>query len=258
MKNKCYSVVFSLALILSIFSSSGYVYANNENTDNSENEAVEKLENYDENSNDQIVEEENLDEIVEEEVLDEVIEEEVLEDVVEDQAPVLNNDSSNENSEITSTGNHEGVIWELYSDKSVIIRPNDIDGLMITRITVPEVMNADKVIIEDGVKLPSDLPSNQEGIFEDYKASEIEFRNNTDNITSMSRMFYSMKNLVAIDFGSNFNTENVTTMYRMFNGVNQLESLDLSMFDTSNLINMTNMFRDMEALVTLDVGSADI
>lgn len=76
---------------------------------------------------------------------------------------------------------------------------------------------------------------------------------NTENVTSMSRMFYGCKSLTNLDL-SGFNTENVTTMYAMFYNCNSLMSLDLSNFNTANVDDMRRMFFGCNSLTSLDLS----
>ena len=47
---------------------------------------------------------------------------------------------------------------------------------------------------------------------------------------------------------SNFNTQNVTSMFRMFEGCKSLTSLNLSNFNTQNFIDMARMFKGCKSL----------
>ena len=75
---------------------------------------------------------------------------------------------------------------------------------------------------------------------------------NTDNVTSMSSMFWLCSSLTSLDL-SNFNTENVTDMSSVFDGCEKLESLDLGNFNTGKVTNMASMFGDCKSLTSLDI-----
>jgi surface protein len=76
---------------------------------------------------------------------------------------------------------------------------------------------------------------------------------NTQYVTDMSRMFYSLQSLTTIDV-SKLNTENVTSMSEMFTDCNSLTTLDVSNFNTENVTSMSSMFGDCENLKTIYVG----
>jgi len=61
-----------------------------------------------------------------------------------------------------------------------------------------------------------------------------------------------------IDFGTRFNTENVTTMSRMFGGCTHLTSLDISGFNTSNVTNMSYMFSNCQNLENLNLSNLNL
>ena len=61
-----------------------------------------------------------------------------------------------------------------------------------------------------------------------------------------------------IDFGTRFNTENVTTMSRMFGGCTHLTSLDISGFNTSNVTDMSYMFSNCQNLENLNLSNLNL
>ena len=77
---------------------------------------------------------------------------------------------------------------------------------------------------------------------------------NTANVTDMSEMFSDCTNLTSLNVSS-FNTGIVTDMERMFRLLQHVESLDLSSFNTAAVTNMNNMFYDCNALKTILVSS---
>ena len=87
---------------------------------------------------------------------------------------------------------------------------------------------------------------------------------NTEDVTTMNRMFGGCKSLTSLDL-SGFNTENVTDMSHMFGntdwgdyGCESLTSLDLSNFSTKKVTNMTRMFHGCSKLKSLDLNSFSI
>ena len=79
---------------------------------------------------------------------------------------------------------------------------------------------------------------------------------NTQNVTNMYAMFYDCQRLKRLDVSS-FNTQNVTDMSHVFEGCYALTSLDLSSFKTQNVITMADMFSGCSALTKLDVSGFD-
>ncbi|MBQ9213339.1 MAG: BspA family leucine-rich repeat surface protein [Bacteroidales bacterium] len=76
---------------------------------------------------------------------------------------------------------------------------------------------------------------------------------NTQYVTDMSRMFYSLQSLTTIDV-SKLNTENVTSMSEMFTDCQSLTTLDVSNFNTEKVTNMSSMFGYCYNLKTIYVG----
>ena len=79
----------------------------------------------------------------------------------------------------------------------------------------------------------------------------------------MVSLFYAMASATMLDL-SGFDTENVTSMYRMFARTGSLTSLDLTSFFTSNTTSMNSMFSydddsngDPTSLTGLDLSSFD-
>ena len=77
---------------------------------------------------------------------------------------------------------------------------------------------------------------------------------NTEQVTSMTKMFYGCQSLTSLDV-SHFNTANVTSMTNMFNGCQSLTSLDVSHFNTANVDMMSYMFGLCSALTSLDLSN---
>lgn len=77
---------------------------------------------------------------------------------------------------------------------------------------------------------------------------------NTEEVTTMFRMFSICMSLIDLDLSS-FNTTNVTTMYLMFSFCESLETIDLSSFNTSNVTNMSHMFWGCKSLASIDLSS---
>ena len=77
---------------------------------------------------------------------------------------------------------------------------------------------------------------------------------NTANVTDMSSMFNSCRNLTSLDL-SKFNTTNVTNMSHMFSECTVLASLDFSKFNTENVKEMISMFYSCGNLTSLDLSN---
>ena len=77
---------------------------------------------------------------------------------------------------------------------------------------------------------------------------------NTEQVTSMTKMFYGCAALTSLDV-SHFNTANVTMMAYMFYGCQSLTSLDVSHFNTANVDMMSYMFGFCSALTSLDLSN---
>lgn len=81
---------------------------------------------------------------------------------------------------------------------------------------------------------------------------------NTENATSMERMFYYVncknRELRKVDL-SNFNTSNVTNMLSMFNGCRNLTTLDVSSFNTELVEDMSYMFQYCVNIEELDLSN---
>lgn len=118
--------------------------------------------------------------------------------------------------------------------------------------------------------------------FQNTRIKSITFTDSfdTDNLTSLSHMFYNCTSVIHIDLGANFyagnvsyfssmfrncsslktlnlkslNTENAADMRQMFEGCSSLETLDLSNFNTHNVTSMLNMFKDCASLSSLSFG----
>ncbi len=88
------------------------------------------------------------------------------------------------------------------------------------------------------------------------KLTSIEFDNfNTNNVTSMSYMFYDCSSLTSLDV-SKFDTSKVTDMSAMFYNCESLTSLNLSNFNTSKVTDMSAMFNVCSKLTTIYVSSS--
>ena len=76
---------------------------------------------------------------------------------------------------------------------------------------------------------------------------------NTENVTSMAKMFSTCDGLTSLDV-THFNTANVTSMSSMFALCKGLTSLDVTNFNTANVTNMDYMFSSCQALTTIYVS----
>ncbi len=81
---------------------------------------------------------------------------------------------------------------------------------------------------------------------------------NVSGSMSLSSLFWSFPNLVAIQNLEKLNTSAVTNMSHMFSMSPNLTSLDLSSFDTSSVTDMSSMFQNTSSLTSLDLSSFDI
>ena len=75
---------------------------------------------------------------------------------------------------------------------------------------------------------------------------------NTENVTSMAKMFSFCQELSELDV-THFNTANVTDMGLLFDNCSGLTSLDVTHFNTANVKNMSHMFFSCSGLTSLDV-----
>lgn len=78
-----------------------------------------------------------------------------------------------------------------------------------------------------------------------------------NNITNMSRMFFGLKKLKFVSFGSaeaRYKSTNVTSMVSMFNGCTALQEVNLEMIDTSSVTDMNKMFSLCSSLTELDLS----
>ncbi len=101
------------------------------------------------------------------------------------------------------------------------------------------------------------MPEDSSYYFDEFSGvTSIEGLENVDTsqVTNMSYMFTSCRNLTSLDLSS-FDTSNVTDMSFMFPSCSSLTSLDLSSFDTSNVTNMSLMFASCSSLTSLDLSS---
>ena len=83
--------------------------------------------------------------------------------------------------------------------------------------------------------------------FSEFDASEV---------TSMGYLFYNCANLKKIIFG-NINTSSLIEMTGIFYLCTSLHSIDLSHFNTSKVKNMDNLFYECTSLTSLDITNFD-
>lgn len=81
----------------------------------------------------------------------------------------------------------------------------------------------------------------------------IEAPANSSKLFSGSTASTGLGNVTEIDGLSNLNTENVTDMSKMFYSMNKIKTLDLKNFDTRKVTTMDNMFADLK-LSKLELG----
>ena len=75
---------------------------------------------------------------------------------------------------------------------------------------------------------------------------------NTDNLTSISNLFYKINKLIYISFSHLFNTEKITNMSHLFYGCSSLTSIYIINFKTQNLIDMEYMFSGCSNLESIE------
>jgi len=76
-------------------------------------------------------------------------------------------------------------------------------------------------------------------------------------LTNLDNIFYSMPNLVEIDF-SNFNSTGITSMRNSFYNCSNLKKINFgNHFDTSLVINMENIFKECTSLEYLNLSTFD-
>lgn len=105
----------------------------------------------------------------------------------------------------------------------------------------------------------ADLMGNYYNFFSVYTNVESIVMGETylNNITNMSRMFFGLKKLKFVSFGSaeaRYKSTNVTNMSSMFNGCTALQEVNLEMIDTSSVTEMNNMFSLCSSLTELDLS----
>ena len=99
---------------------------------------------------------------------------------------------------------------------------------------------------------PTSLNSFFKNLYSLETITDLEYLN-TANVTDMSSMFHSCRNLTELNL-SNFNTANVKNMRSMFDGCGNLTGLNLSNFNTTNVTNMSHMFSECTVLASLDLS----
>lgn len=93
------------------------------------------------------------------------------------------------------------------------------------------------------------------GMFEDcIKLSSFDFKNGTDKVTNMSRMFKNCTTLSSIKMGQ-LKSSMVTDLSYMFMGCTSLMHLDGSDFPTNSVTNISGMFKNCSRLRKLDLSS---
>ena len=93
-------------------------------------------------------------------------------------------------------------------------------------------------------------------LFYQYKGTSVNgliSYSDTENVTNMSNMFKSCKNLTTIP---QLDTSNVTNMSSMFTFCSNLTTIP--QLDTSNVTNMNNMFTGCLSLTTIDITHMNI
>lgn len=80
----------------------------------------------------------------------------------------------------------------------------------------------------------------------------------TSQVTNMTYMFYSSRNITSIELGDKFDTSNVTTMNSMFSGCRELTSLDLTGWDTNRVASMSSFITNCIALKDVYIRDSEL
>lgn len=168
---------------------------------------------------------------------------------------------------ILDSGYSGSVIWELYSDDTLVLRPaNGSVGILGTPsenhlygmpklwpwtesygYRIKHVVVQSKVMGETFDSL----------FYQLVEVTDMDLRGLDSSITTNMRdMFDSCGKLTSVDV-SGFDTSNVTNFSCMFLGCKSIESLDVTGFNTSKVTNMESMFSNMSSLKSLDLTSFD-
>ena len=157
--------------------------------------------------------------------------------------------------EVFGDKKYDSINWQ--TDFEYEIEGNNI--VLRKYIGDAEVVNIPATATIDGVSYTVKLNDNCYAFFRNCKNTKsISFSKDIDtsNVTDMSEMFDTCRNLTDLDI-SGFDTSNVTDMHFMFYDCRSLKSVDVSGFDTSNVTNMICMFFYCQNLTNLDVSGFD-
>ena len=160
-----------------------------------------------------------------------------------------------ENENVVQTQDANTINWE--TDFEYEIQGDNI--VLSKYIGSAEVVNVPATATINGVTYKVKLNDNCHGFFTRCKnIKSISFSKDIDtsNVTDMSEMFDTCRNLTDLDI-SGFDTSSVTDMHFMFYDCRSLKSVDVSGFDTSKVTSMNCMFFYCENLTNLDVSGFD-
>jgi surface protein len=166
---------------------------------------------------------------------------------------------STNNSPIPIYGNLDGTTWRVSTSGSMINANPDCSGMFYGSYNYDtDEIESSLEYIDFGEAFNTSNVTNMSYLFGTCRNLTILDLSsfNTENVTDMSYMFEDCRNLTRLDL-SNFNTENVTDMSWMFYHCSSLTSLDLSNFNTENVTSMSVMFGSCSNLSVLNLSSFD-
>ena len=169
----------------------------------------------------------------------------------------------NDLSNLPSSCTEENLCWDISYSTT---QKKKVYGYLIdSGLTISETDSSTSTTTEKSLynlyivsEVPIFAPAYRgDSIFEKFKnLVQIDFNSNfnTSNVTYMNGMFQYCSSLASLDL-SDFNTSKVKEMRWMFDGCSSLTSLNLSSFNTSNVTIMSNMFNACKSLTNLDLSS---
>ena len=169
----------------------------------------------------------------------------------------------NDLSNLPSSCTEENLCWDISYSTT---QKKKVYGYLIdSGLTISETDSSTSTTTEKSLynlyivsEVPIFAPAYRgDSIFEKFKnLVQIDFNSNfnTSKVTYMNGMFQYCSSLASLDL-SDFNTSKVKEMRWMFDGCSSLTSLNLSSFNTSNVTIMSNMFNACKSLTNLDLSS---
>ena len=169
----------------------------------------------------------------------------------------------NDLSNLPSSCTEENLCWDISYSTT---QKKKVYGYLIdSGLTISETDSSTSTTTEKSLynlyivsEVPIFAPAYRgDSIFEKFKnLVQIDFNSNfnTSKVTYMNGMFQYCSSLASLDL-SDFNTSKVKEMRWMFDGCSSLTSLNLSSFNTSNVTIMSNLFNACKSLTNLDLSS---